>query len=136
MVTHETGRAAIPGSPRQAFLCFRCKYGFMRHSHAPEALLITSAAVSSDEEYDRRRRKYAVMMSIRGLCVIAAACTYQFSIWLALAFMVGGAVLPWCAVLIANNGPVKKRVPTPVYRPGLGTERALTAGDDGRTIDG
>ena len=108
----------------------------MRHSQAPEPLLITSAPVSNDDEYDRRRRKYAVMMSIRALCVIAAACTYQVSLWLALAFMVGGAVLPWCAVLIANDGPAKKRVPTPAYRPGLGTERALTAGDDGRTVDG
>ena len=108
----------------------------MPRSHAPEALLITSASESSDDEFDRRRRKYAVMMSIRALCVIAAACTYQLSLWLALAFMVGGAVLPWCAVLIANNGPVKKRVPAPTYRPGMGTERALPAGDDGRTIDG
>ena len=108
----------------------------MRRSHAPEALLITSALESSDDEYDRRRRKYAVMMSIRGVCVIAAACTYQVSLWLALGLMVGGAVLPWCAVLIANNGPVKKRVPAPTYRPGLGAERALTAGDDGRVVDG
>ncbi len=108
----------------------------MRHSHVPEPLLITSAPVNSDDEYDRRRRKYAIMMSIRALCVIAAACTYQLSLYLALAFMVGGAVLPWCAVLIANDGPVKKRVPTPTYRPGMGSERALTAGDDGRTVDG
>ena len=108
----------------------------MRHSHVPEAQLITSAPESNDHEYDKRRRKYAIMMSIRGVCVIAAACTYQVSIWLALALMAGGAVLPWCAVLIANNGPVKKRVPTPGYRPGMGTERALTAGNDGRTVDG
>ena len=108
----------------------------MHRSHAPEALLITSAAESTDHEYDARRRKYAIMMSIRAACVIAAAATYHLSILLALALMVGGAVLPWCAVLIANNGPVKKRVPTPTYRPGMGTERALTAGDDGRTVDG
>jgi hypothetical protein len=108
----------------------------MHRSHAPEALLITSAAESNDHEYDARRRKYAIMMSIRAGCVIAAACTYNISIWLALTLMVGGAVLPWCAVLIANNGPVKKRVPTPTYRPGMGPERALTAGDDGRTVDG
>ena len=49
--------------------------------------------------------------------------------------MVGGAVLPWCAVLIANNGPVKKRVPAPTYRPSMGTERALTAGDDFVGVD-
>ena len=108
----------------------------MRRSHAPEALLITSAQESNDHEYDRRRRKYAIMMSIRGLCVIAAACTYQLSIYLALAFVVGGAVLPWCAVLVANNAPVKRRVVDPSYRPGAGSERALTAGDDGRTVDG
>jgi Protein of unknown function (DUF3099) len=99
-------------------------------------MLITSAPVSSADEYDRRRKKYAVMMSIRGLCVIAAACTYQVSLWLALALMVGGGVLPWCAVLIANDGPAKKRVPPPDYRPRMGAERALTAGDDGRTVDG
>ena len=45
------------------------------------------------------------MMASRALCVIAAAMTYRFSIWLAMAFVVGGTVLPWCAVLIANDVP-------------------------------
>jgi hypothetical protein len=99
-------------------------------------MLITSAPESSDDEYDRRRKKYAIMMSTRALCVLAAALTYRVSIWLALAFVVGGMVLPWCAVIIANDGPAKKRAPRPIYRPGAGQERALTAGDDGRTVDG
>jgi hypothetical protein len=108
----------------------------MRHSHAVEPMLITSAPESSDDEYDRRRKKYAIMMSTRALCVLAAALTYRISIWLALAFVVGGMVLPWCAVIIANDRPAKKRAPRPVYRPGASQERALTAGDDGRTVDG
>ncbi len=108
----------------------------MRRSHTADPVLITSAPVSGDEEYDRRRKKYAIMMALRAGCVLAAAATYRVSIWLALAFVVGGMVLPWCAVIIANNGPAKKRAPTPAHRPGPGPERALTAGDDGRTVDG
>ncbi|SHG72141.1 Protein of unknown function [Jatrophihabitans endophyticus] len=108
----------------------------MRRSHADGPQLITSAPESSDDEYDRRRKKYAIMMSIRGACVILAAVTYRLSVLLALVFVVGGMVLPWCAVLIANDRPAKKRSPAPGMRPAYGSERALTAGDDGRTIDG
>lgn len=108
----------------------------MRRAHADEPLLITSAPESSDDEYDRRRKKYAIMMSLRAVCVIAAASTYRVSIVLALAFVAAGMVLPWCAVLIANDKPAKRRAPRPTYKPGMGNERALTAGDDGRTVDG
>jgi Flp pilus assembly protein TadB len=108
----------------------------MRRSHADEPQLITSAPESSDDEYDRRRKKYAIMMSLRAVCVIAAACTYRVSILLALAFVVGGMVLPWCAVIIANDRPARKRAHKFTSRPGAGGERALTAGDDGRTVDG
>lgn len=99
-------------------------------------MLITSAPESSADEYERRRKKYAIMMSLRAIAVIAAASTYRVSIWLAMAFVVAGTVLPWCAVIIANDGPAKKRSRHPVP-PGHGnTERALPAGPDGRTVDG
>jgi hypothetical protein len=107
----------------------------MHRSHAVEPQLITSAPESNDYEYDRRRKKYAIMMSIRTLCVILAAVSYQVSAVLACAFLVGGAVLPWCAVLIANDRPAKKPIAVPVLRPQYGSERALTGPDDGRTID-
>ena len=55
---------------------------------------------------------------------------------MALAFAAAGVVLPWCAVIIANDGPVKKRVPVPGYGGDLRSERALPSGSDGRTIDG
>ena len=81
----------------------------MRRAQRDQPALITTAHESADEEYDRRRKRYAIMMGIRAVCVLAAALTYRVSIWLALAFLVGGAVLPWCAVLIANDGPPRKR---------------------------
>lgn len=107
----------------------------MRRTHDDQPALITTAQESPDDEYDRRRKKYAIMMALRAICVLAAALTYRASIWLALGLVVGGAVLPWCAVLIANDRPAKKRQPQ--LRHVLGnTERALPAGTDDRTLDG
>lgn len=75
------------------------------------------------------------MMGIRAVCVLAAALTYRVSIVLALAFIAGGAVLPWCAVIIANDGPPKKRQPTLSHR--SNGEPALPAPpDEHRVVDG
>jgi hypothetical protein len=57
------------------------------------------------------------MMGLRIVCVIAAASVFRASILLALAFMIGGAVLPWCAVLIANDRPARNRTAFVGYRP-------------------
>jgi predicted MFS family arabinose efflux permease len=107
----------------------------MRRAHVDQPTLITTAPESNDDEYDRRRKKYAIMMAIRCVCVIAAACTYRFSVLLALAFVVGGMFLPWCAVLIANDVPARKRN-TNVGFIATPTERALPPGGDDRTVDG
>jgi Flp pilus assembly protein TadB len=108
----------------------------MRRSHADEPQLITTAGESADDEYDRRRKKYAVMMALRAVCVVAAATTYRVSLWLALAFVVGGMVLPWCAVIIANDRPARKKVARAPQQTGLNLERALPPGGDDRTVDG
>lgn len=104
--------------------------------HDEDPVLITSARRSSDAEYQRRRKKYAIMMACRALAVIVAAACYHVSIWISVACLVAGAVLPWCAVLIANDNPPKSKqvdrgsVDGPV-------ERALPgAVDPSRTIDG
>jgi Flp pilus assembly protein TadB len=108
----------------------------MRRHSSDQPVLITTAPESSDHEFDRRRKRYAVMMALRALCVIGAAVSYHVSMVLALVFVVGGLVLPWCAVLIANDGPPRKRG-QPVSRPASGTERALPSGtSDERTVDG
>ena len=107
----------------------------VRRRHAPDAAVITTAAQSSEAEFKHRQRRYAVMMSVRALCVVLAALTYHVSVWLALAFVVGGAALPWCAVVLANDRPPKKRVPATATAAPVNTERAIE-GTVERTIDG
>lgn len=107
----------------------------MRRTHAPEAVLITNAPESGDVEFDRRRKRYAIMMALRAVCVIAAASTYRVSILLAMVFVIAGAVLPWCAVLIANDRPAKKRAAQLGF-PSASPERGLPSGADDRTVDG
>ncbi|MGH8960653.1 MAG: DUF3099 domain-containing protein [Jatrophihabitantaceae bacterium] len=107
----------------------------MRHSHADHPALITTAQQSGDEEYDRRRKRYAVMMGLRALFVLGAALTYHVSLWLALSFIVTAAVLPWCAVILANDGPPRKRAQHVGFVP-PNTERALPPGEDDRTVEG
>jgi hypothetical protein len=54
-----------------------------------------------------------------------------------LGFVVAGMVLPWCAVIIANDRPAKRRQGRLTHRHDLRSERALPPGDDdGRTVDG
>jgi Flp pilus assembly protein TadB len=117
-----------------AFRRGECDDEWMRRAH-DQPPLITSAPQSSDDEFDRRRKRYAVMMGLRALCVIGAALTYRVSMLLAMAFVVGGVVLPWCAVIIANDRPPKKRQQRSGYVAGS-TERALPPGQDDRVVDG
>ncbi len=75
------------------------------------------------------------MMALRAVCIIAAAVLYRVSWVLAIALIVGGAVLPWCAVLLANDRPPKRARRRRHHAGGSG-ERALPAGTDDRTIEG
>lgn len=109
----------------------------MRRAREDHPILITSAPESTDDELDKRRKKYALMMALRAGSIIGAALVYRYSIWLALALVLGSMVLPWCAVLIANDRPAKKKRKGPApLRPGVGPERAITAGGEGRIVDG
>jgi hypothetical protein len=74
------------------------------------------------------------MMSLRALCVLGAALTYHVSGWLAATFAISGVILPWCAVIIANDGPPKKRAVPPVRH--VSPERALPATPSDRVING
>jgi uncharacterized membrane protein len=70
-------------------------------------VLITEAAPSYEEQHAARRRKYAIMMSLRFPCLILAAL-FAHTWWLALFFIVLSVPLPWMAVLIANDRPPRK----------------------------
>ena len=100
---------------------------------APEPVLITEAAPSRSEQHAARKKRYAITMGIRGICIVLAAVFHQI-VWLMLAFAVLGAVLPWIAVVMANDGPPKKRVDPHRYthRP----DRELEGPRPARVIDG
>jgi hypothetical protein len=115
-----------------------------RHSRAtdsPEPILITDAALSLDDQHDARKRKYLILMGLRILCLLIAVVTAPISLWLAAGFIVGGLILPWAAVIIANDRPPKQasrfvRFWPPQDRPALppGTGDADAGGSEGGSV--
>ena len=81
-----------------------------------EAVLITDAARSYEEELRTRKRRYALMMGMRIPCMVLAAVFYQTP-WLAVTLLVISIPLPWMAVLIANDRLPRKREEVNRYRP-------------------
>jgi hypothetical protein len=81
------------------------------------ALVITDAAQNPAEELRQRQTRYIVMMLVRaGFLVLAAVLAMLRVPWLAVWVvfcLVGAVVLPWLAVIWANN-----RRPRPEYRLG------------------
>lgn len=71
--------------------------------------VITEARPSYEDEFRTRRRRYVIMMSMRLPCLILAAVFYHTP-WLAVLLILISIPLPWMAVLIANDGPARKRV--------------------------
>lgn len=70
--------------------------------HAGDPILITEAPPSPRAELDYRRRRYAITMGIRVVCLILAAAFHTI-IWLWPIFAVGALALPWIAVVLAND---------------------------------
>jgi Protein of unknown function (DUF3099) len=96
---------------------------------ADRPILITEAPVNADEEFEHRRRRYLVMMALRAVCIIGAASTFSLSGWLAAGFVAAALVLPWTAVLIANDRPPKQELRFRRFVDGGGrAQRQLTSG--------
>lgn len=91
--------------------------------------VITAAEPSYDEQFRARRTRYMIMMGLRVPFLIVAALLYHTP-WLAISLIVVSIPLPWCAVLIANDRPPRKRIPGQPKT--VNHERALPAG--GREI--
>ena len=85
------------------------RYG--RQSARPdEPVLITAAEPSLADQHAARKKRYAITMGIRAVAITLAAVFYQSALWLAIAFAVLGIVLPWIAVLMANDRPPKAKL--------------------------
>jgi cyanate permease len=77
-----------------------------------KATSITDASMSLDEERRYRTIRYVVMMSIRAVLVIVCGILVMADVpmlWLWLLVGVAGmAILPWLAVMLANDRLVRK----------------------------
>jgi hypothetical protein len=76
-----------------------------RRTERPQ--LITDAPQSPEQELRAREVRYVIMMSLRAVCVITGAVLVMtrpplLGVWLVLC-VVGAVVLPWAAVLLAND---------------------------------
>ena len=74
-----------------------------------EPVLITEAQTSRLDEHAARKKRYAITMLVRGICLVLAAVFYQI-VWLMIILAVLGTILPWIAVIMANDRPPKKRL--------------------------
>jgi arginine exporter protein ArgO len=76
-------------------------------------VLITDAARSQEAQFRSRQIRYVSMMSIRAACLIVGAVLINvrpplLPLWLVLC-VAGMVVLPWMAVLVANDRPAKSK---------------------------
>ncbi|GAA1392889.1 DUF3099 domain-containing protein [Catellatospora coxensis] len=89
------------------------------------AELITDAPASPQQELRHRERRYVAMMLLRAACLLAAgvlAIAEAPLLWLWLPLCgLGMVLLPWLAVILANDGPPKPqhrwRLRTPALIP-------------------
>jgi hypothetical protein len=107
----------------------------MRRTHPDSPTVITTIPEQDADGYDRRKKRYAIMMATRAVCVILAASFARVSVPLAITFGIAGLILPWCAVIIANDRPAKKKH-VPMGSVTRAYERGLPSGRDDRTVDG
>ena len=81
--------------------------------HAERPVLITDAARSPEEQYRSRQVRYVTMMAVRAGCLILGAVLVGLQppllpLWLILC-AAGMVLLPWFAVLIANDRPARTK---------------------------
>lgn len=112
------------------------------HVEAEEVQRITSAPEAGHVDRDARFVRYAWQMGIRTACFIGAFFTTG---WIQIVLFIAAIVLPYLAVVLANNGTVSNGSmvdavpPAPPATPELGSRLELTAAPEtirGETIRG
>jgi hypothetical protein len=91
-----------------------------RHQNRP--VLITDAERSQEDQLRIREIRYVLMMSVRVVSVLVAVALFALQppglwIWLALCG-IGMVVVPWAAVVLANDRLPKEQHRWRRYRPG------------------
>lgn len=67
-----------------------------------DPVLITEAPPNPDAAFAYRRRRYALTMGLRVVCLLLAAAFYR-DVYVWPIFAAGAVVLPWVAVVLAND---------------------------------
>lgn len=105
--------------------------------------VITEAKTSFEEEQRARIRRYAIMMSFRIPALVIAVVVYMRweNVWLALIIVAVSVPLPWMAVVMANDGPPKRkerlqRYEPERYRRGLESQSRPALEDQPPTVEG
>ena len=80
-----------------------------------QPVVITDASENPETELRRREIRYVAMMLFRAACLIGAAAAVMrkppvWQLWSVL-LVLAAIVLPWLAVLLANDRPPRKQVP-------------------------
>lgn len=98
--------------------------------------VVTGAEPSQAEQLRSRQKRYLLMMGLRLVCLLAGAVAYSVKlVWLIPICVVGMVVLPWMAVLLANDRPPLKPsrfTPVDVAPP---ADRTIEGPGTGRVID-
>lgn len=81
----------------------------MRHVRANRPALITDAPESPDQEFDRRRKRYAIMAVIFIACFTAGALMHQDTVLALLLCGIAMVTLP--VAVITANIPSRPRTP-------------------------
>jgi hypothetical protein len=77
-------------------------------SREPEAVRITSASASRNDDIAARQKRYLFSMGVRTLCFVGAIVAASLGIhWLWPILIVGAVVLPYVAVVMANASTSK-----------------------------
>lgn len=108
---------------------------------AGKPVLITDAERSQDDQLRSREIRYAVMMGLRVVCLVTGALLAYarvplWGLWAALC-VAGMVLLPWMAVIIANDRPPRAEYKLRNRfhrRPAEPSPPVLHGGED-RTID-
>jgi fatty acid desaturase len=99
-------------------------------SREPEAVRITSAAASRNEDIAARQKRYLLSMGIRTVCFVGAIVASMLGIhWLWPILIVAALVLPYVAVVMANAATTKGEGFALLDE--AGRRRELGAGDKG-----
>ncbi|WP_296142208.1 MULTISPECIES: DUF3099 domain-containing protein [unclassified Pseudonocardia] len=71
--------------------------------------VVTDAPPSAEAGRRRRQRTYAVVMVIHLVGLAVGGSLYRSAFWVGLVILVVTGPLPWVAVVLANDGPPRRR---------------------------